>query len=239
MFAGVEAFDHLHAVDQRRPGLAAVGRFMHAAARHAEIQMLRIARIDIDRMHRRPVRRAALIVAPHRLEDGIVVDRGDRRPAVAAVFAAEQALRAGAGIPHARLAGVARRQPEGVLHAAALAVRILREGRRLLGFRPVLSEIGGAEQGRAQMPGRGRGQQRAAVARVEHQMIDDVAQEMRPVRLPFPARGIALEDPCALARGDQQGCARFGGGASGRRFLCARFGLRCCASSHAVPPSCP
>ena len=29
---GVEAFDHLHAVDQRHPGLAAVGRFMHAAA---------------------------------------------------------------------------------------------------------------------------------------------------------------------------------------------------------------
>ena len=48
------------------------------------------------------------------------------------------------------------------------------------------------------------GEQGPPVARVEHEMMDDMAQEMRPVGVPVLPRRIAAIDPRALARGDQQ-----------------------------------
>ena len=67
----------------------------------------------------------------------------------------------------------------------------------------LLPKIGRAEDGGAQMAGAGGGQQGFAVARVQHQMVDDMAQEMRPVGAPGLAGGVAMIDPGALAGGDQ------------------------------------
>jgi hypothetical protein len=49
-----------------------------------------------------------------------------------------------------------------------------------------------------------RQQQRAAVARIEHQVIDDIAQEMRTFDPPLLARSIRPIDECALARSYQK-----------------------------------
>jgi hypothetical protein len=54
------------------------------------------------------------------------------------------------------------------------------------------------------MSGLGREQQRAAVARVEHEVVDDRAQEMRSVDLPGLARGVAAIDESAFARSDEK-----------------------------------
>ena len=43
--------DHgIEPIDKRRPRRAAIARFMHATARHAQIEMRRIARVDDDRV---------------------------------------------------------------------------------------------------------------------------------------------------------------------------------------------
>ena len=80
----------------------------------------------------------------------------------------------------------------------------LRERRRPRGLLPVATEIGRAEHGRAEVAGLRRRQQGAPVARVELQVTDDVAEEVRPVDLPGLAPGVAVEEPRPLARRDQQ-----------------------------------
>ena len=50
----IEAGDHLHAFDQRREVRAAIQGLMHAAAGHREVEMLRVARVDDDRMQLGP-----------------------------------------------------------------------------------------------------------------------------------------------------------------------------------------
>ena len=198
----IEAFDHFEPFHQGCEAAAAVTRFVHAAARHREVQVRGIARIDDDRMQLRPVRRAVLHRAHPLAVLRVVVDRGERLPGEAAVLGAEQALRRGAGVPDTRLGGVARGQPEGVIDGAA--VLGLGEGGRPRRLLPVATEIVGAEHRRPEVAGLRRRQQRAPVARVEHEMADDVAEEVRPVGPPCPSRGIAVIEPGALARGDQQ-----------------------------------
>ena len=80
---------------------------------------------------------------------------------------------------------------------------LLRERGRLLRFLPGPAEVGGPEDRRSEVPGLRGGEQRAAVARIEHQVVNDVTEEVRAVGAPAAARRIAVEDPCALARGDQ------------------------------------
>jgi hypothetical protein len=84
------------------------------------------------------------------------------------------------------------------------------ERRRPRRFLPGAAEVGRAEHRRAEVPGLGRGQQRAAVARVEHQVVDDVAEEVRSVDAPGCAGAVAVQQPGALARGHQHraGAAR-------------------------------
>lgn len=60
---GVESFDHFHALHKRREAAAAVARFVHAAARHGEIKMLGVARVDDDGVQLGSVRRAVLHAA--------------------------------------------------------------------------------------------------------------------------------------------------------------------------------
>ena len=220
--ARVEAFDHLHALDHDLPGLAAVGGFMDAAAGHAEIEMLGIAGIDDDRMHLGPVGRAVLHRAHPFPVLRIVVDAGEGFPGDAAIGRAEQALGRRPGIPDIGLALMGRGQPECVIDAAAGgAVRRLGEGRRALGFFPAAAEIGGAENRGAEMAGLRRRQQGAAVAGIEDHVIDDMAEEMRPVGAPGLACGVAVIKPGALARCDHhQHPSRGGGTGAGLcRFL--------------------
>ena len=86
--------------------------------------------------------------------------------------------------------------------AAFLALRRLGKSGRLCCFLPAAAEIGGAEDGRAQMSGLRRRKQRAAIARIEHQMIDDVAEEMWTIDPPILPGRIAMIEPGAFARGD-------------------------------------
>ncbi len=59
---------------------------------------------------------------------------------------------------------------------------------------------------------RGR-EQRLAVARVEHGVMHDVPEELRPRELPGAPRGVGRQRPQALARGDQQAHAAWRDGA--------------------------
>jgi hypothetical protein len=108
---GVEAFDHFHPFYERRPGFASITRFVHAAARHAEIKMGGIARVDDDRVHFWSVGRAILYAAHPRAVLRIVVDHGERFPGDAAIVGAEQSLRRGAAYHASVRSRVARREP--------------------------------------------------------------------------------------------------------------------------------
>ncbi len=153
----------------------------------------------------------------------VVVDAGKRRPGHAAVLRPEQALRRRTRVPGVALAGVTGREPEGVVHRPRrCTVRRLGKGRGLRRFLPGAAEIGRAEDGGAQVPRLGCCQQRAPVARVQPQVMDLVAQEMRAVDAPGLALGVAVKQPGAFARGDEQHHLHWrrrrstAGGASGR-----------------------
>lgn len=205
---------------------------MHAAARHRHIHMVWIARIDDHRMHFRPVGRAVLLRAHPDAILRIVIHAGQRFPALAAVLGTEKPLRRGPGIPDIGFVSVRGREPEGLAYTTAfLAVLRLGESGRLFHLFPLLAEIGRAEHRRAEMAGRRGREKRLAVARVEHDVMDDVAEEMRPVRNPFPARAVAAKKPCAFARRDKcdhalaSGLA--GGGFLGALWFCSGLiGLR-------------
>ncbi|HEY6421262.1 MAG TPA: hypothetical protein VIX59_19870 [Candidatus Binataceae bacterium] len=86
----------------------------------------------------------------------------------------------------------------------AFAFGGLAKRRRTRGLSPGAAHVDGAENRGAEVTGAGRGQHGAAVARVEHHVMDDVAEEMRPVEAPGAARRIAMIDERALASADQQ-----------------------------------
>ncbi len=54
------------------------------------------------------------------------------------------------------------------------------------------------------MTGAHGAEQRLAVARVEHEMVDDMAEKMGPCERPASARAIRLHEEGALARSDEQ-----------------------------------
>ena len=108
-----------HAAVERLPVGAGVGRLEDAAARHPDVQVLRVARIDEDRVELGPVRRAVLVAAAPLLAVRMLVEAGDARPGRAAVGRAEEPLRRRARVPDAELGRVARREPERVVDACA------------------------------------------------------------------------------------------------------------------------
>ena len=170
-----------HALVQRPPVGAAVLRFEHPAARHADIHMQRVTRVDQDRMQFRSVRRAVLVAAAPRLALRMRVETRDPFPRRATVDRAEESLRRGAGPPDARLRSVARCEPERVIDDAAA---VGRERGRLHRFLPRATAVRRAEHRRPEMAGTCGRQQRLAVARIEHRVVDDVAQELRTGELP-------------------------------------------------------
>lgn len=133
----------------------------------------------------------------------VIIDGGKRLPSHAAIGGPEHALRRGAGVPNMGLARRTGLQPECVVDGpACCAVGSPGEGGRPRRFSPAPAQIARAENGRAKMASLGRRQQSPPIARIEHEMADDMAEEMRPVGAPTPPRAITAIDPRALARGD-------------------------------------
>src|SRR6185503_16031151 len=80
----------------------------------------------------------------------------------------------------------------------------LRERGRALRFLPRAAGVGRAEYRRPEMA-RARGaQERLAVARVEHQMVDDLAEKVGPCERPAAARTVRADEKRALARSNEQ-----------------------------------
>src|SRR6185503_4149809 len=128
------------------------------------------------------------------------VEAGDRIPGRAAIVRAKHRLRRGPRVPGARLRGVARREPERVVDGTALLpLGRFRERRRPLRLLPALAEVRRAEDGRTEVSGLGRGEERAPVAWIEDQVVDDVPEEVRTVDPPLRPRRIAMKQPGSLA----------------------------------------
>ena len=154
----------------------------HAAGGESDVEMARILRIDADRMQQRAVRNVFDSVFDAR--EQAVVEAGDLIPGHAAVGGAEQPDRRGARVPDVRLGCMRRREPEHAVHRAAVGVAGLLEHGRTLCLGPGATRIERAKHRRTEMTGLRCHQQRAAIARIQHQMIDDIAQEVRPVDTP-------------------------------------------------------
>jgi hypothetical protein len=181
------------------------------------------------------VGRAVLHRAHPFAELQIVVDGRQWRPVGTTVLGPKQALRRGAGIPAARLAGMPRGQPKCVVHRPARrATCRVGEGRWLLRLFPAAAQVGGTEDGRAQVAGLGRSQERAAIARVELKVTDRVAQKVRAIGHPGFSPAVAVKNPGAFARGHQDEqtggqrrctacCGLAGGGGGGGS--CAHVGF--------------
>src|SRR5258706_210340 len=191
------------ALVQRVPGLPAIHALEHAAYRYADIEVARIGRVDTDRMHLRAVGSRKDGGLYLRIQD--VVEPGDFRPCDTAVGRTEQARRRRPRIPDAGFGRMRGRKPEHAFHRApVLAFRGFFEHGWLLRLGPGLAAIVRTEHGRAEMAGFRGHQQRARVARIRDEVIDDVAKKMRAVELPRFSCSVAAVNECALARADQQ-----------------------------------
>src|SRR5262249_43755933 len=129
---------------------------------------------------------------------------GKRFPSDSSVLGTKKALRRRAGIPRVRFVRVARREPECVIHHTALfTLSRLSKGRGAGGLFPGFAKIGGAKDCRSEVTGFCCSQKSSSVARIHDEMIDDVTQEVRSVGLPVLPLCIAVKQPRALSRGDQ------------------------------------
>src|SRR6266581_3018379 len=112
----------LYAVIERTPVAAAVVGLEDSSAGHADIHVRRIARIDLNRMQLRTVRRAVLVAAAPCLTLRMLVEAIHSPPRCSVVVRHEQSLRRRSRIPDARARRVARRQPERVVDDAIAAL---------------------------------------------------------------------------------------------------------------------
>src|SRR5579859_2829762 len=190
------------ALVQRPPGCSAVRAFEHAADGNPHVEVKRVRRVNADRMQLcaiRPWKDRRLD-----LRKQTVVEAGDLLPAYAVVSRAEQAWRRSSRIPHARLRCMPWREPEHAFHGAGFFTFVcLPENGRLLRLGPRSAIIARAQYSRPEMTGLCGHQHRALAAGIRHQVIDDVAEVVRPLEAPFLARRVASIEECALARSDQ------------------------------------
>src|SRR5450631_468640 len=189
---------------ERAPIRARVGRFEYASARHADIHVIAIARVDQDRMELGSVRRSVLVTAAPCLAHRVLVEAVDAVPRRAAVLGAKQPLRRRAHVPSSRLRRVSRREPEAVIDDTSAALPKRWRTFRLVPRPPA---IGRAEDGGAQVTCASCRKQDLAVARVGDAMMDDVAEKMRAGKAPYTAGRIGIELPQTLARRNEQRCA--------------------------------
>jgi hypothetical protein len=80
-----------------------------------------------------------------------------------------------------------------VIDRAPFAAARFRERWRPRRFDPVAAAVRRSEYGRAEVSGLRGGEERLPIARIEHQMIDDVAVKVRSVHPPCPPRPVAVE----------------------------------------------
>src|SRR5262245_16801657 len=80
---------------------------------------------------------------------------------------------------------------------------IITKSRWLASFLPCLAEIFRPENGRTEMIGADRGEQRSLITRIADHMMYDVAEEYRVGKLKSPSRFVPFENPRAFARTDQ------------------------------------
>ena len=190
---------HGHALVQGVPAGAFVVALEDAAAGHAQQQVVLVRVVDNDRVQFGAIGRAVLVAAAPLQEIRVMIEAEHLLPGVAAIDRLEQALGRGAGIPDIGRAGVARRQPEHMIHAARRAIGCGREGRWRLRLDP-----GGAsvfrkkDRGPEVSTAHGHAQP-SGPARVAHIVTDDRAQMLRAADLPVATLGIAGEGPGALA----------------------------------------
>src|SRR5436309_2002283 len=81
-----------HAFVEWRPIATPVDRLENATRRHRDIKMLRIARVDQDRVQRRAVGRTLLVIVAPRLALRMLVEAVDSFPRRSAVARTEQTL---------------------------------------------------------------------------------------------------------------------------------------------------
>ena len=90
----------------------------------------------------------------------------------------------------------------GIDRACLLVIGDLNKRRRLRGLLPATAQIGGTKDRRAEMAGFCRCQQRSPGTRIEHHVVDDMAEKVRSIGAPGFARRIAVIEPSAFARGN-------------------------------------
>src|SRR5579885_668647 len=98
---------------------------------------------------------------------------------------------------------MSRRQPEDALHGARLlAVGRLPERGWLRRFPPRAATVGGAIDRRPEVPGLRGHQENPPLTRVLHDVVDDVAEKLRPRKLPAARAGIGPQREGPLAGAD-------------------------------------
>src|SRR5262245_39914823 len=88
-------------------------------------------------------------------------------------------------------------------HATLLSFRDFRISWRTRRFRPGLTKILGTINRWAQMSGTDSGDQGLVIARIENNVVDDTAKEMRPIDRPFFARTIGAQKEGTFAGSDK------------------------------------
>lgn len=111
----------------------------------------------------------------------MIVPTLNRPPRFAAILAAEKTGRTRTRVPGTALAGMAGAQPERMLDGqCALAQLRLGKSRRLFRLLPGAAHVARAEDRWPEMPRFRCHQHGLAIARIEHYMMNYVAEEVRP-----------------------------------------------------------
>src|SRR5262249_42802142 len=154
-------------------------------------EMVRVPRVDVDRVRVRVVGRPLFALAAPLRALRMLVEALDALPMIAAVGGTEDAVRTRARVPLAGAAGVAGREPEDVLHGVRVALGKLR---RLGCFLPGLAAVAGAEDGGPDVAGLGSHEDDLRVAWIGNHVVHDLTQEGRSLDLPLLPGGVAAED---------------------------------------------
>src|SRR5262245_16282686 len=166
---------------ERMPIGSTVGALEYPAARHPEVHMVRVARVDIDRMHFGSIRCAVLSASGPGEPHGMIVKTRYRFPCISRIQRTEKSLRRSTGVPDFRFAWVPGRQPEDMIdNQSLLSFRCFGECRRFGRLFPIFAEIGRTKYCGTQMTGLGGHQHGAAISRVEKDMMRYMAKENRP-----------------------------------------------------------
>ena len=187
---------------QRMPVPSAIGAFENTAGREPDVEVLGVARVDVDGMEHRSVRCVLFWPlrpsCPHRMVVPTVVGI----PGVTAVSGHEEALGRTSRVPDVGLRRMPGSEPE---HRRETALEGLAsaKGRGATGFGPRRPQVVGAKHGRPEVAGAEPGQHAPPVAGIEDDVLRDVAEEHRLARGPVGSGPITRQDEGSLAGTDE------------------------------------